>query len=276
MARLAISLLVLLGAAPSIAQARSWRAPVDGPLLRAFQLGTDPYAAGQHRGVDLGAPPGSTVRSACGGRTTFAGRVPRGGLTVAVRCGSLIATYQQLGASALRGGQAVVAGARVGEVGHSRDPRTPAAHVHLGAREAATGDYVDPLTLFGAGRPVLPLAPPVRHGPRSMPVRPAPPLPRSVPRGSPVGVVPAARRAPARTPRTAPLGRAPSPALPRRAPLEHPATPLRAPRGAVEPGRAPLVVWLGLASVGIALPVGSVLTLRSRRRARRDAFLATS
>ncbi|MGI8730839.1 MAG: M23 family metallopeptidase, partial [Solirubrobacteraceae bacterium] len=85
---------VLLAALAPSAHARGWIRPVDGPLLRAFSVGPDRFAAGQHRGVDLGAPAGERVAAACGGRVSFAGRVPRGGRTVSVRCGPLIATYQ--------------------------------------------------------------------------------------------------------------------------------------------------------------------------------------
>jgi murein DD-endopeptidase MepM/ murein hydrolase activator NlpD len=135
--------LVALALAASAAHAGSWQRPVDGPLLRAFELGADPYARGQHRGVDLGAPPGSPVRGACAGRVSFAGRVPGGGRTVSVRCGELVATYQQLGRIAVRVGQRSLTGARVGVVGRSSDPRTRRPHLHLGAREAASGRYVD-------------------------------------------------------------------------------------------------------------------------------------
>lgn len=253
MVRLTLSLLTLLCAAPAAAHAGSWRRPLDGPLLRGFALGADRYARGQHRGIDLGATPGSAVRSACAGQATFAGRVPRGGVTVSVRCGALIATYQQLGSSAVGRGQVVAPGARVGAVGSSRDPRTPESHVHLGVRVAATGRYMDPLTLLGGGRHDLPLAPPDRRPPRGLPFRSAPPPPRAAAR--------------ARAPRAVPLGRAPV-AAPR---LSAPASlaPAQGPFAAAEAQPAPavpLAAWLGLASVALALPVGGVLTLRRRRR----------
>ena len=67
-----------LAACATSAVARGWVRPVDGDVLRAFAVGADRYAAGQHRGVDLAAPPGAPVRAACGGRVSFAGRVPGG------------------------------------------------------------------------------------------------------------------------------------------------------------------------------------------------------
>ena len=126
-------------------------------MLRAFAVGPDRFAAGQHRGADLGAPAGARVRAACGGRVSFAGRVPGGGRTVSVRCGALVATYQHLGGVAVRRGQRLLPGGPIGTVGRAR----PSPHVHLGARDAATGAYVDPLTLFGGAPPA---GVPVRAG----------------------------------------------------------------------------------------------------------------
>jgi hypothetical protein len=34
--------------------AHAWTWPVDGPVLRPFAFGSDPYAGGQHRGIDVG------------------------------------------------------------------------------------------------------------------------------------------------------------------------------------------------------------------------------
>src|SRR5438093_1092252 len=58
-------ILVALALAPG---ASAWAWPVDGPVLRPFVSEGDPYAGGQHRGIDIGAPTGSDVRSAAGGR----------------------------------------------------------------------------------------------------------------------------------------------------------------------------------------------------------------
>ena len=256
------SLLVslLLVAAP-VAHAGSWRRPVEGEALRSFSLGPNPYARGQHRGVDLAAAPGSPVRSACAGRVSFAGRVPGGGLTVSVRCGRFVATHQQLGAIAVGRGRSVLPGTRVGVAGRSIDPRTRRAHVHLGVRVAASGRYVDPLTLIGAARPAVPPLPPAR-----------------LPRGAPPG------RPPAAGPRAAPLGRAPAPVLagvpaagpsrarapvhapataPRDGPAYDPTEPLDGRRRVPDP---PWYVWAGLAAVSLALPIGGVLSERRRRR----------
>jgi murein DD-endopeptidase MepM/ murein hydrolase activator NlpD len=217
--------------------ARGWLAPVDGPVLRAFSVGPDRFAAGQHRGVDLGAPPGARVLAACGGRVGFAGRVPRGGRTVSVRCGPLVATYQHLGDVAVRRGQVVLPGGRIGTAGSAR----PHPHVHLGARHAATGAYVDPLALFGGAPRTSP--PPLPAARRPLPLGPAPGARRPVP----LGPEPAARR---------PLRHPPQ------LPAAHPAAPR--PRPAVD--RLPWPVWLGLGLVALGLPLGGLVTARKRRR----------
>jgi murein DD-endopeptidase MepM/ murein hydrolase activator NlpD len=242
----ALVLIACLGLASSAA-AVSWQRPVGGPVLRPFAVSPDRYARGQHRGVDLGAPPGARVRAACGGRVRFAGRVPGGGRTVSVVCGPLAATYQHLGTIAVRRGAVVAPGAVVGSVARAGPIPAVAAHVHLGAREIATGRYVDPLTLLGAA-------------PRASP---------------PLG---------GRPRRPAPLGPAPRPALRRPTPLRPTAAPaLRRPvvaptalRRGFEPRGAPSApvspaVWLGLAAFGLGLPLGGLVRLRRHRRGAENA-----
>ena len=77
-------LVVFISPAPAAA---AWRLPVSGPVSRAFAVGSNPYAGGHHRGVDLSAPPGSAVRAPCAGRVLVAGRVGSSGgvVTRAVR-----------------------------------------------------------------------------------------------------------------------------------------------------------------------------------------------
>lgn len=227
---LLLAVVAACAAAPVAAVAdRVWRLPVEGEVLRLFSVGPDRYARGQHRGVDLAAPPGTAVRAACAGRVSFAGRVPRGGRTVSVACGRLVATYQHLRDVAVRRGQVALAGARIGAVGRAR----PRPHVHLGVRVAATGAYVDPLTLLADGTVD---APPV-----AVPLRRAPPPPR------PVVPVPELR------------GPAPAPLAPARE--------VRVP-AARRPDALPWPVWLGLGLVGLGLPLGGLVSVRRRRRRR--------
>jgi hypothetical protein len=125
--------------------AAGWSWPVDGPVLRPFALGDDPYAGGQHRGIDIGAPPETPVHAASTGTISFAGTVPSGGRTVTVQTGGgLSVTYLELGALRVARGAQVAEGDTIGTVG-------PAAHVHLGVRETADPHgYVDPLLFLPA------------------------------------------------------------------------------------------------------------------------------
>ncbi len=181
LATLAVLLLELLLPAPADA---AWRWPLRGEVARAFAVDASrPYAGGRHRGVDLAARPGTPVRAACAGRVRFAGRVGRSGGVVSVRCGALVATYVELGAVRVRRGRAVRAGTPLGTVG-------AAAHLHLGARRAASGRYVDPLSLLREPRgPVLGPAPPAsaRRRPPAPLAAPAP-VPAAAPAVAPAGV----------------------------------------------------------------------------------------
>ena len=141
-----------------------------------FDLGPDPFARGQHRGVDLAAAPGERVRSACGGRVVFAGRVAGEG-TVSVRCGAWRVTYAPLERIAVRAGARVGPGRRLGRVarasGHAGGPRRGDAGLHLGVRrEGRRFGYVDPLRFLSGPRrappPVVAARPP-RAAPRAHP-----------------------------------------------------------------------------------------------------------
>jgi hypothetical protein len=158
-------LTALLALAPAAGARAAWAPPVPGPPARLFDLGADPFARGQHRGVDLAAARGERVRSACAGVVAFAGRVAGVG-TVSVRCGVWRVSYAPLGAIAVRARGRIGAGRGLGRVG-----RTPAhAGLHLGVRrEGRRFGYVDPLRFFAAAR---------RAPPPVLPARPRRPAPR--------------------------------------------------------------------------------------------------
>jgi hypothetical protein len=170
---LVIALLALVPAADAGA---AWAPPVSGAPARLFDLGANPFARGQHRGVDLGAARGERVASACPGVVVFAGRVAGVG-TVSVRCGGWRVSYAPLEAIAVRAHGRVGEGRRLGRVGHA------AGHVglHLGVRrEGRRFGYVDPLRFFAAARRAPPPLLPVR------PVRLPRPAPRARPAAHPV------------------------------------------------------------------------------------------
>ena len=157
----------LVGAVPALA----WTWPVDGPVLQSFSLEGGPYAAGQHRGIDVAADEGVPVRAPAAGTVTFAGTVPDGGRSVTIETSDgLAVTLLHLGAVLVAEGDVVAEGADVGVAGWSGEAEHPVASVHLGVRVAAdaTG-YLDPLlylpspTTSGqavAGGPGAPAVPP--------------------------------------------------------------------------------------------------------------------
>lgn len=165
-------LLTLLHAA--VAQAERWTTPLD-PVVVVREFDFDaaaPFVAGTRRGVLLRADPGTRVLAPCAGRVTFAGRLPRLGSGVSLRCGRLVATEFGLERPEVGHRATVPAGAPVGRLGAR-------GVLRLGARVAADRwGYRDPLPLLAAvQRAPAPLdAPAARRRRRraAPPPRPAP------------------------------------------------------------------------------------------------------
>lgn len=193
---LGLAFLLWTGWAPA-ASAQRWVRPVPGKVARPFKLGADPFAGGQHRGVDLVAHAGTRVRSACSGVVTFAGVVPGMGRVASVRCGRWRVSYLPLATAFVRRGSVVAGQSRLGTVdtGHGG--------LHVGVRrEGQRFGYIDPLSRFGADPPppVAVRIPRIGPSPRPQPSRPSPMLrPVSVP-------APQARPEPALAPWPAWLG----------------------------------------------------------------------
>jgi hypothetical protein len=230
---------VLLTAPPARAD---WTWPVRGEVITTYRNGDDPYASGQHRGIDIAAAPGTPVVAAGGGEIRFAGPAGSSGLTVSVRTddGLYDTSYLHLSSTAVHKGQRVAAGERIGAVGTTGVRSAERPHLHFGVRDAGSRHaYHDPLAflpppLVGPERPRATPAP----APAPVPPLPSPvpePVRDRVPRGAP-GRVPAPRRVP--VPHTAPR-RLPVPdAAPRRLPAPHTA-PRRLPVPDVAPRRVP-------------------------------------
>jgi hypothetical protein len=277
-ASLLLAAVLALLAAPSAAVAERWLRPVPGEVARSFSyVRAAPFAPGAHRGADLAAPPGATVRSACSGTVVHAGPVARQGRVVSMRCGTRRVSYLPLASITVRAGAAIGAGAPLGTVaaGHGG--------LHVGVRrEADRFGYEDPMRLLAPSpsappavvRPHPPVArpawPPRRYRPRVSIPRPAihrPASPRlEAPRPR------AALPAPETLRRVAPRGATPAvarrPATPPVVP--HAATPAVAPRPATPP-LAPWPVWAGLAML-LAGAAGSGTVVARRRHAARAAM----
>lgn len=160
--------------------AQAWTWPIDGLVLRPFVFGSDPYADGQHRGIDVGGALGESVRAPAPGVVSFAGSVPSGGRALTIRTADgYSVTLLQLGSIAVQRGEEVAEGARVGAVGESADAVTREPHVHLGVRRTAEEEgYLDPLGFLpGRTRVVVP-APAPAPAPAPVQPQPAPPVQR--------------------------------------------------------------------------------------------------
>jgi murein DD-endopeptidase MepM/ murein hydrolase activator NlpD len=121
--------------------------PLDGvpAVVRPFDPPPQPWLPG-HRGVDLAASPGATVRAAGPGTVAFAGTVAGRGVVSVQHANGLRTTYEPVDASVLAGAT-VAAGAPIGVLvaGHAGCPA--AACLHWGLRRGEV--YLDPLALLG-------------------------------------------------------------------------------------------------------------------------------
>jgi hypothetical protein len=190
MKRLVILLPVLLAFQVGVQPALAWTWPVDGPVLRPFKLGDDPYAGGQHRGVDIGAPLGTSVRAPAGGKISFAGTVPTSGKSVTIQTpDGYSVTLVQLGTIGVTRGAAVAEGAIVGMIGPSGEPGAAAPHVHLGIRLTSDPNgYLDPLRFLPprpAATPETEPAPAPAPEPAPAPAADAPAPPAASPQPTP-------------------------------------------------------------------------------------------
>ena len=144
-----------------VSDASAWTWPVAGPVLRPFSFDhAHPYAAGQHRGIDVGAPSGSPVLAPAQGVVSFAGTVPTGGKTVSIQTPfGYTATLVHLGSIGAARGAHVDEGSVVGTVGPSGTAEPGEPYVYFGLRTTSDEQgYVDPLTFL----PPLPVSAPPR------------------------------------------------------------------------------------------------------------------
>src|SRR3954447_7461319 len=143
----AFLLPVLVALQVGVQPALAWAWPVDGPVLRPFVLVDDPYAGGQHRGIDIGAPAGAPVRAPAAGTISFAGTVPTGGKTITIRTADGYAvTLLHLGSLGVAAGEPGDEGVPVGPAAASGAPAYSTPYVYLGVRTASDPNgYLDPV-----------------------------------------------------------------------------------------------------------------------------------
>lgn len=133
---LALAYLVVVAGAPPSWAFGSVR-PVPGPVVRGFDPPQQDWLPG-HRGVDLAAPVGSSVRAAAAGRVSVAQVIAGRGVVTIVH-GELRTTYEPVRASVSVGDQ-VAAGEVIGtvEAGHCAS-----GCLHFGLKRG--DEYLDPL-----------------------------------------------------------------------------------------------------------------------------------
>lgn len=131
--------------------AARYEAPVPGRVLQGFASPLTPYGAG-HRGVDLAAPPGSTVRAAADGEVSFAGSVAGTTWISIHHRDGVITSYGPLADLRVHYGDPVGRGDPIGVL-------ATGGHGHLGADDGLhwgarrDGRYIDPLSLLTQGTP---------------------------------------------------------------------------------------------------------------------------
>ncbi|MDQ3380480.1 MAG: M23 family metallopeptidase, partial [Actinomycetota bacterium] len=159
---LAVILLTIAWTLTTASGAQAWAWPADGDVLRAFSLGDNPYAGGQHRGVDIALGGVRTVRAPVSGEVAFAGSVPTHGLTVTILAADgYKVSLTHLGPLLVKRDDHVGEGSSVAEPGPSGTAEHEVAYVHLGVRIGADDTYVDPLSLLPSRAAPTPPPPPV-------------------------------------------------------------------------------------------------------------------
>ena len=125
---------------------------MQGPVEQPFSYDeAHPYAAGQHRGVDIGADAaGETVVAPAAGTVSFAGSVPTSGKSVTIETADgYSVTLTHLGSITVAKGATVAEQDAIGTVGPSGTPELDGPYVHMGVRLTADPNgYIDPLGLL--------------------------------------------------------------------------------------------------------------------------------
>ena len=223
----------------------AWAWPTDGPVLRPFSLGGDPYAAGQHRGVDVAVGASHAIRAPASGRVSFAGPVPTHGLTVTIETGDgYKVSLTHLGPLRTRQGATVAEGAAIADLGPSGEAEHDVPYVHLGIRVGDGESYIDPLELL-----------PPRDAPNPPPAPAAPPASSAPPASAPSS----AMEQPASPPASAPPASTPAPMPTSTSPTDTETSDVA---GAVLAGRQPGLVVVAPAASKPSVPRGATKALR--------------
>ncbi len=183
--RLRTTGLLLLASLVLAPAAGAWSWPASGAVLRPFGVGDDPYAGGQHRGIDIGGKEGELVLAPRAGVVVFAGSMPRSGRSITIRTADgYSVTLVHLGSLGVSRNASVAEGDPVGTLGSSGDAEWAQPYLHLGVRLTSDPNgYVDPLrflpsrSVAGGAAAVAPRrSPRIRSPPRPPRLRARRPL----------------------------------------------------------------------------------------------------
>ena len=130
-----------------------WGWPLDPrpEVVRRFDRPDRPWLPG-HRGVDLAASVGQSVRAPAAGRISWTGVIAGRGVVVVLHEGGLRSTFEPVSATAAVG-TTVARGDSVGAVTSTSGHCAPRTCLHWGVLRGET--YLDPLSFAGRGPVVL-------------------------------------------------------------------------------------------------------------------------
>jgi murein DD-endopeptidase MepM/ murein hydrolase activator NlpD len=118
--------------------------PIQAPVSSAFGIRRDPFTHTMqfHKGIDLAAPAGTSVRAAISGTVVFSGTERGYGNTVVIRHGDQLETrYAHLGRTDVKAGDVVREEDIIGSVGSTG--RSTGPHLHF--EVTRLGEAVDPV-----------------------------------------------------------------------------------------------------------------------------------
>ncbi|MEU0202355.1 MULTISPECIES: transglycosylase family protein [unclassified Streptomyces] len=126
-------------------------APVSASLGTPYRKAGSAWSQGYHTGVDFPVPTGTSVKSVASGTVVTAGWGGSFGYQVVIRHGDgRYSQYAHLSAIAVRDGQTVSAGQRIGRSGSTGNSSGP--HLHFEVRTGpGFGTDVDPVAYLRAG-----------------------------------------------------------------------------------------------------------------------------
>ncbi|MFH9084859.1 transglycosylase family protein [Streptomyces sp. NPDC017673] len=126
-------------------------APVTASVGTGYHVAGSHWSKGYHTGVDFLVPTGTSVKAAAAGRVVAAGWGGSYGYQVVIRhADGRYTQYAHLSAIAVRNGQSVTAGQRIGRSGATGNVTGP--HLHFEVRTGpGFGSDVDPLAYLRAG-----------------------------------------------------------------------------------------------------------------------------